>query len=459
MTAQQQADPIAIPRAPMAFWVECLLWVFALSFALDYRASEARESGAGAGIDQLIFLMACTASSCGIFAIGWRYLLVRPLAWLIGFWALFLTFMLVNALMQNVAPGRSLRIILPLFFCLAGMVNAHIAGCMGIRPSRIVMPIFVAACTNVMWRMFHGFVFKGVTMENVRTEVQSPASNWIAAWIGCALLLRPKFHWTVILAIGVLFTGILITVTRSLLFPVMASALASSACFLLARQWGHLTWRDGLKKTLPIAAACVLGLGCLGIAALLQPALIERWNERLFHHASDRNITADISYLTRRAEADALAKILSESPVHFIHGKGIGASYFWDPAYLPEIYMVFPKSSEVGVDVWFAGHSTWTYAIFSGGFIALACMVGLLVSVMVLSLKSARANATQAGPDQWLAYLPFIATSCLLSETLTSNPFDERLTGIIFGVMAGLPQAFMVRASWIHTMNPAPSHV
>ena len=407
---------------------------------------------------KIIFLLACAASSFGIFAIGWRYLTVRPLAWLIGFWGLFIAYMLVNALMQNVPPGRSLRIIMPLCFCLFGMVNAHIAGCMGIRPSRIVMPIFVAACTNVMWRMFHGFVFKGVTLENVRTEVQSPASNWIAAWIGCALLLRPKFHWTVILAIGVLFTGILITVTRSLLFPVMASALASALCFLLAKRWGHLTWWDGLKKCVPIVAACFLGLACLGFAALMQPALIERWNERLFHHASDRNITADISYLTRRAEADALAEILGKDPVHFIHGKGIGASYYWHPSYMPEIYMVFPKDSEVGIDVWFAGHSTWTYAVFSGGFIALACMIGLLTAVMTVSLKAARANSAEAGPDQWLAYLPFVATCCLLSETLTSNPFDERLTGIIFGVMAGLPQAFMVRSSWIHTMNPTSNH-
>ena len=55
-----------------------------------------------------------------------------------------------------------------------------------------------------------------------------------------------------------------------------------------------------------------------------------------------------------------------------------------------------------------------------------------------------------SGPDQWLAFLPFVAACCLLSETLTSNPFDERLASMIFGVMAGLSQAFLVRASWIH---------
>ena len=114
------------------------------------------------------------------------------------------------------------------------------------------------------------------------------------------------------------------------------------------------------------------------------------------------------------------------------------------------IRLVFPPDQEVGDDVWFAGHSTWTYSLFSGGLIGLIAHIALIAGVMTASLRAARANDSDPGPDQWLAFLPFIAACCLLSETLTSNPFDERLAAMIFGVMAGLPQAFLVRASWIH---------
>jgi hypothetical protein len=82
--------------------------------------------------------------------------------------------------------------------------------------------------------------------------------------------------------------------------------------------------------------------------------------------------------------------------------------------------------------------------------IGLLAHVTLIGGVMIASLLAARANASDPGPDQWLAFLPFIAACCLLSETLTSNPFDERLASMIFGVMAGLSQSFLVRASWIH---------
>ena len=111
-------DPISVPKVREAVWVERLVWLFMLSFALDYRSPVSREGGAGAGLDQLVFLGSCVGATLGIVKLGWRYLTVRPGVWLIGLWALFITFMLVNSTLQGVAPSRSIRVILPLVFCL-----------------------------------------------------------------------------------------------------------------------------------------------------------------------------------------------------------------------------------------------------------------------------------------------------------------------------------------------------
>lgn len=447
-----------IPRSREAGLVDGLLWLFMMSFALDYRASADRASGAGAGLDQLVFLGLCVSSSLAVLWLGRRFLTVRPGAWLLGFWALFLAFMMGNSLLQGVPAGRSIRVALPLVFCFFGMANAHIAGCMGIRPARIVAPVFAAASINVIWRIVYGFAFQDASLETVRFEVQSPAVSWLAAWIGCAILLRGRFRWDLIIACAALFTGIFITVTRSLIFPVLASAVATGLCFALAVWWRQLDWSCLWKRLLPVAAVTVLAAFALGTFALVEPIMIERWNERLFHNAYAQNLGSDISFLTRKAEADAMWNILNKEPIHFLHGKGIGSSYYWDAAYMPEIWMVIPEEDAPVDDIWFAGHSVWTYGLLSGGVIAVVSYLVLFGATGTFSLIAARANSSDPGPDQWLAFLPFVATCCLISETLTANPFQERLTGILFGMMAGLSQAFIVRASWIHTTaRPYPA--
>ncbi|MFM7181631.1 MAG: hypothetical protein ACKO2G_09230 [Verrucomicrobiales bacterium] len=122
-------DPVQVPRAPVARWIEILLWVFMLSFALDYRADVDREAaGSAGGMDQLIFLAVCLSSAGALFLLGWRWLIVRPGAWMLLLWAGLLTYLTVNAFVHGVQPSRSLRTGLPFGVCLAGMIYGMMAG-------------------------------------------------------------------------------------------------------------------------------------------------------------------------------------------------------------------------------------------------------------------------------------------------------------------------------------------
>jgi len=449
MILDDTADPVQVPRSPAASWIERLLWLFVISFAFDYRAAIDRQASGGSGIDQLLFLGLCVIATLGVLALGWRHLLVRPGAWIILIWAGLIALLMANAFVRGVDPGRSLRTGLPYGLCLAGMMIAHIAACSGLRPSRIVAPILTAAGINILWRIAHALLFKELSLEDARFGIQSPAINWLAAWIGCSLLLRTRFHWTLVAACALLVTGIIVTVTRGLALPVLASALAASFCFVLGSCRGIFRWRVLPRRLMPLTAAAGIGVAALGISAVVYPPLLDRWNERLFHHANESNTTADLSLLTRRAEAEDMIKILRRDPVRFVHGMGVGASYTWNSAYLPELWLAYPKDADLGQDVWFAGHSTWTYALFSGGVIGLLAHLLLFSSAAIQSLRSAIANARLPGPDIWLAFLPFVATICFLSETLTANPFFERQAGMLYGITIGLTQAFFVRASFL----------
>jgi hypothetical protein len=258
-------------------------------------------------------------------------------------------------------------------------------------------------------------------------------------------------------ACALLVTGILVTVTRALAFPVLASALASSICFAIGCRRGVFRWLSLPPRLLPIAAAVGIGVAGLGISSVVYPALLDQWNERLFHHADESNTTTDLSLLTRKAEAESMVKILRDNPVHFLHGMGVGAGYTWSSAYLPELWLAYPRDIRLGEDSWFAGHSTWTYALFSGGVIGLLAHLLLFSSTAIQSLRSVAANARLPGPDIWLAFLPFVATICFLSETATANPFFERQAGMFYGLMAGLPQVFFVRAGFLRQRAAAPA--
>lgn len=423
-----------------------------MSFAFDYRAETPTTIST---LVQYGFLAIAGSITVLIIIVGAPFISVRPGAWLLGIWALFLVFMAGNALLQQVPLTRFLKTGLPFFLTFAAMLNAHIVASSGVRLAQLATPVFVVAMINIVWRIVFGLVFTSVDLNTARSEILSPALSWSAAFIGCSILLRSKFHWTMLLAITALFTAMLLSITRSLIFPITASALATSLFFLFGLRWGAFRIQDLFKRVLPVVVVALAGLFLIVGIFVAFPHSMVRWQERLFSPTDDRNMANDPSLLTRQAEAKAIFDILDRKPLHYVNGMGVGASFYWDDDYFPELYMVYDAEDLelMSTDIWFAGHSIWTYSLFSGGFIALTAFIGLFVGTIAFSLSSAAANANSPGPDYWLLFLPAVASICILSESATSNPFDERLLGMIFGATFSFAQAGFVRAHQLRNLG------
>ena len=77
----------------------------------------------------------------------------------------------------------------------------------------------------------------------------------------------------------------------------------------------------------------------------------------------------------------------------------------------------------------------------------------MFFATMLYSLRTAWLNSkTVMGRWAWdshLMFLPFVAMLCVLSESITRNPFDERFTGVLFGFLVALPQFFFNRAFYL----------
>lgn len=450
-----QSELDATP-APSLKWLRWCLVGLLFSFAFDYKAPDLAFDSVetGGSVFQFAFLGLALASSGLAVLIGWRSLLVRPGAYLLIFWWGFIAFLLAVALLSGNEPGRILRLLVTPLLLALGLTVTHLAACAGMRPGEAVRWFLAAALVSVVWSLFFGIFGHGLALSEVRMEILSPAIRFLFAWVGCSLLLRRNFTWWTLVILAVPMIPTVLSVTRSLAFPILASALGAGFCLLLGMMWRLYPPSHPWRKLGPLAIGAGGGIAAIVLLALALPEVTERWSDRLFNNSGGGATTEDLSALMRKAEAKSMVDILSDEPITFLYGKGLGASYYWDESFFPELFQVYPEDRhQFADDIYTAGHSIWTYTLFSSGIIGILITIGMFLAVMGFCLWAAWTNAQTVmgrwAMDAHLLFLPFVAMLCTLSESITRNPFDERMTGVMFGFMAALPQFFFNRAHYL----------
>lgn len=445
------------PPQPSLKFFRILFVAFLFSFVFDYKAPDIGFGAASTGgsIFQFAFLGLAVASGGLISILGVRHLLLRPGVYLVLLWWGFTGFSLVVSFLWGNEPGRILRLAIPLLLVGFGLNATLIVSATGMRPGEAVRWFLFAALVNVAWRFVFGATATGIPLAEIRMGILSPSMRFLFAWVGCAFLLRRKFTWWSLVIFGLPLAVAAISVTRSMILPIGVSFIMASGCLVLAMLWRMYDLRFPFKKIGPLAAMGVAMVFLVLGVAMVQPTLADRWYQRFFDNRGEGGATTeDLSSLMRKAEAKAMWDILEKEPHSFIYGKGLGASYYWDESYYPELFLVYPDNRHQFPDeIYSAGHSIWTYTLFSTGWIGIGVTLLAFFIPMGLSLHSARLNSrTVMGKRAWdtfLIFLPFVAMWATLSESITRNPFDERFTGVLFGFMMALPQFFYNRAFYL----------
>lgn len=456
-TANDQAE-IDAPSMPALKWFRILFVTFLFSFVFDYKAPGIGFGAAttGGSPAQYAFLGLAMASGGLATLLGMKHLLVRPGVFMVLLWWGYVAFGIGVAFLWGNEAGRILRLTIPLLLVGFGINTALIVAANGMRPGEAVRWFLIAGLTNVVWRFFFGAFATGVPLSEIRMEVLSPSMRFLFAWVGCAFLLRRKFSWWSLIIFGLPLAVAAISITRSMALPIVVSFVTASFCLAFALLWKIHDFRFPFKKIGPLVAMGFAMVFLILGVALVQPNLADRWYERMFDNRGEGGATTeDLSSLMRKAEAKSMWDILEEEPQSFIYGRGLGASYYWDESFFPELFLVYKADRHQFPDeIYSAGHSIWTYTLFSTGFIGIAVVLLSFFIPMGLSLHSARLNSKTVmgarGWDSFLMFLPFIAMWAVLSESITRNPFDERFTGVLFGFMIALPQFFYNRACYLN---------
>ncbi len=455
-TANEQAE-IDAPATPGLKFFRVLFLVFLFSFVFDYKnfSIEFGAAETGGSIFQFAFLGLAMLSGGLATVLGFKHLFIRPGIFLVMLWWGYVAFALVVAFAWGNEPSRILRLCIPLLLVGFGLNTTLIVAANGMRPGEVVRWFLLAGMINVIWRFVYGAAFSGIPLSEIRMEILSPSMRFLFAWVGCAFLLRHKFTpWSLII-FGIPLGIAAISVTRSLALPIGVSFIVAAFCLLLGLWWKMYDIQFPFKKLGPLLIMGFASVFIIAGVVMVQPNLAERWHQRMFDNRGEGGATSeDLSSLMRKAEAKAMWDILDGEPHSFAFGKGLGASYYWDESYYPELFMVYPDDRHQFPDeIYSAGHSIWTYTLFSTGFIGVGIVLLAFFIPMGMSLRSAYLNSlTVMGPRAWdsfLMFLPFVAMWAVLSESITRNPFDERFTGVLFGFMMALPQFFYNRAYYL----------
>ncbi|MDF1825993.1 MAG: hypothetical protein P1U68_15215 [Verrucomicrobiales bacterium] len=455
-SASEQAE-IDAPATGALKWFRTLFVVFLFSFVFDYRSPDIGfgATKTGGSLVQYIFLMAAMGAGGLISLFGFKHLFVRPGIYLVLLWWGYTIASIGVSFAWGNEMGRILRLAIPSLLVGFGLNATLVCAAVGMRPGEAVRWFLIAAMTNVCWRFFFGATQTGIPLSEIRMEILSPSMRFLFAWVGCAFLLRRKFTWWSLLIFGVPLAVAAISITRSLALPIAVSFMMASGCLVLGIIWKMYDLKFPLKKIGPLFAMAVAMVFLILGVALVQPNLADRWYQRMFDNRGEGGATTeDLSSLMRKAEAKSMWDILAKEPHSFIYGKGLGASYYWDESYFPELFLVYPNDRHQFPDeIYTAGHSIWTYTLFATGFVGIGITLLAFFIPMGLSLHSARlVSKTVMGPRAWdsfLMFLPFVAMWAVLSESITRNPFDERFTGVLFGFMMALPQFFYNRACFL----------
>ncbi len=417
-----------------------LYWIFCFSFAFDFRGEK------GGSMVQYLFLASALASGVLAILATPKALRSGPTRIMSVVWWFYLGTTVLVGVLSHVSASQYFRCVLPpLLFGLA----LNLGQCLAVRrynAEAILKPLLWAGIASVFWRFINAVILSGIPIEQVRYEMLSPAIPLLFAAAAAAALLANKLEPLPLVGGSLAVVSVLISVTRSYIFTLIAALGAVGFVVLLvlaARYWSANDLRK--KFTIVFSGAAITLVACV-VLYLIQPAVFDRWFERLFNDGGGRT-QGEVTLLTRQAEAKAMIHLLEADPIRFIYGKGMGAGYYWDSSYFPDLLQVYPNTADLAQDFWEPGHSVWTYALFSGGGFAVAIYIFLFGWLILAGIQGGKHALAARSDSPHLAFLPFIAGACYFSQTLTANPFGERFSAQILGLCAALPQIFLMRAA------------
>ena len=343
-----------------------------------------------------------------------------------------------SAILFDAVLFNTLRVAFPFFVFFFGAWVGSIAAEDDRVTAKLILHCEIASLISMVFRYIYATRIMGVDMEDMRYQLLSPALPFVLAFTIARFLYGRGFQFLALLSAVLAVSTIVLSVTRA--FIITAAMAGVSWVFLV----GWSRWKSVLIPKLDlwrviggVAGLVTAGVGMF-LAYVFRPEIFNSWSIRLFSARSDID-GQDITYIVRVAEAQGIWDAVKTSPLSILIGKGFGNFYDWSGEYAEYIRRISVGMLDEFGGRWFAAHSVFTYGLFFGGVFGLiwGCYLFLLPLYRLLSQARVPQGNT-SGPFVASFVTVYLTIFLYLSQSLTSNPFGERLSGLYLGVVVGL---------------------
>jgi hypothetical protein len=429
------ATPSSTRGLPLTQTRALLLWAFLGSYALDFRGLEAGGSAFQYGL--------CLVNMIACFLIMAKDPTVlrfrgRPLDYLAAYWFAFLAatftiFVSYRAFdVSNLTLLKYLMLIVPYIGCGLSILAIRSLQAVGVHPRELTKPLLTTAVISMAWRFVYATQVIGISMSEMRFQLLSLAAPYLLAMGSIAIFLSRKVDLLRILIFVMTVAMVILSITRTYL--IIVAICMFGALYLLYR--GRKSPYQSLTtRAYTFASLILLLVMGLTVQGILRPDAFDTWYERMTNNAGGRT-ERDTTWLAREAEASGMWNAIKEDPLFLLFGKGVGATYSWDPSYLDELEKVGNQDQEA-LEVWQVSHSLWTYPIFSSGFVFGPMVYGIVLIPLFRGWKVAETQGMFADPrDQEVVSYPFITLAAYTGLSFFSNPLLDRYGGVLIGVFA-----------------------
>lgn len=291
---------------------------------------------------------------------------------------------------------------------------------------KLINVIFVIALISVIFRILFILFYAGISLDEARYTIISPALILLFSYGLAALLFGYKKNWFLPISISIFIT--LLSVTRTYLLVYLSIFIF--AIFVLRLK--------SIIKNIGLPSTVIFGMAFLLIGGLsITSSFLDIWSNRFTF--GDGGVLADPTLLTRVAEMTFQIRVLLENNVNMIFGMGVAAETIFAQEFYDLLSMVFTEDYEyIGAGV---GHNNYVGLVYVGGMILGPLFVLSQLNTMLKSftyLRKSFKDIQIKNSESFIALWGAFSTIGYLSYGMFGGIFGDRLASLSFGIAFGL---------------------